>query len=1442
MLADYLRRMGDAQTEEGGRQALDTIASLIRQGFETQEERWDDLRRIEGINRRAVEDQLQEAISQLRAEHGELEPRLDEIEGHLTELAEAISRLLSAQAVQKRLPSLKPLGFRVLENHLFADGGGGTQAERAKRLMPELMRSQGPTWVDFREQVPFRRKEVDELLAYFADDASAGGIAFLQGETASGKSVMALYTGYLLTARGHAVYWANLVDLVGTEALTLSDIRGLFESLDGAFREIDGSASFASQPREALPRPVFIIEDLHRIGRSNAVRFTEMLNEHVPMNAAFILTTRPIGKPRSAEQGPLDGIDSVERRSETPVTIWDEARARSRRTRAWLLGREDTATDQYEAVALHAWQKRWELADEDLPFPLGTKRLKQISNVAGGNLWTMTWMLSGHDGNPDTDFTQELALESALAHLRGVASRTGLNSFENTYAGKPLLPAILLIIGVFSRWELGIDRQFVVDTMAAAEPGLLGQKDWFKLLNQLVESGELVAGRGQKISLPHSALADICLLASQKSGIEEYLIQACDSYLSSLPASTSQAIMAIADAVFRRRIPIASWRLNQLEAMLLATALMTDRDAIELALFADSAAAHGGRMAAVEADGALRANLILALLRGAARFTSNATHNCIHELKSAVREGEVTSSEIISAADEMSSSGIPRADLLKAVSFASMADEQTVDWFEQQWRDSRQGEENSVEVQAACALLSRGRIREEILRTIDEALASGYVPDPVLRTVRRLALPRWVLPLRALLSQPEDREAIPWILRAWAEQSRAHDPDDIAEELMRYREPPLSRHVLMGGDILPRIDSPLVVKYLIDQLPTGKPWEHYYAPSRLNDIWLPRAVGGFEGAAAALDADGCEVLHSIITTILPPEEEKRSTRSFNRKDACEAAARLQLPQLDSWLGEALDAVKAWEQARHFVQLAGWWQAPEAAEPLVRMLEKTNVDDWIRQSIIDALGDIGGSRCLRGILENQVRHEEGWAPDVTGQCEAAATADVGAAREAIRFLRVAGAESVFKIPAAAALNKWSWRDLYDRECSGSTAEHISAEIRDAILDVLESDQRLHERAAVLLINALAALPASDKTALLLQEKAAGDSEDVRASAILSAVALDQDRADQWLDLVEQVDEDQLGYVRYGVLAAAVKTVLGFNTELVGGLSHRRLRITAYRLAEWGALRELSEIAAMRPVPVRLECERYLNEWTPPNRSCRRAIASAICFAGGAFAECLSDPEAARWPETTLLDVIAATRVVLDSSVPMADGVSGALTSLLCRVLVHGKVRVRDATARLLSELDGSVFADRLSELSNGPHWQDRAAAAEASWLLPDAIEADILAEAEMDVDDRVRNAAFWARERSLESEAARTAVMRISQSTDVRGAFRWGAAIVRAGDDKVTHEITRVGREIERAPAMRSWLKHLVEQAETSWEKRTRDHDNRVPGFEPPIPSMVMISR
>lgn len=503
---ERLVRVREASNERERRAAVDALTGLLQKGFQAQQQRDYEL----SVSLACTRDELRRSVGahllDLRNRIDDVGPQVDAICQEIDALADAVARLALVVEADRHLAPAVPLGFRRLDRELFAEGGGddaGTQ----RRLGPCLFRPDGPNWTDFVYEIPFRRVEVDEILEHLADGADSRRVVVLQGDSASGKSVIARYVGYSLWTQGRPVYHAHFRGICPSGGGDLSNWATFFEQLETAIqnaREIFGSAGNTSwlQSTPTL-RPAFIVEDLHCRGHRAAVEFLQVLNDHLPGGADFVVVTRPSREPNAA--------------GEQCSSIWEGVAQRADRSRVWLLAEPGTFTELVRDLGPHIWRKRWELTGEPVPFALAEGTIQQLSHEAGGNLWLLVWMLSGHEGKADQAFRRRLALSEAERHLMETGARSGLCDIEARLPGKPVVAALVLATSVSSSYELAMDRYMLLEGLQDSDPDIT-RDELLRLVNALVENSELLTDAAGAICLPHASVADLYSRVAERKG------------------------------------------------------------------------------------------------------------------------------------------------------------------------------------------------------------------------------------------------------------------------------------------------------------------------------------------------------------------------------------------------------------------------------------------------------------------------------------------------------------------------------------------------------------------------------------------------------------------------------------------------------------------------------------------------------------------------------------------------------------------------------------------------------------------------------------------------------------------------------------------------------------------------------------------------------------
>jgi len=401
---------------------------------------------------------------------------------------------------------------------------------------PALLRPTGPNWADFRAGIPFRRPEVGRILRTLSR-AYPGHVVLLHGDAASGKTTIARQVGYELALAGRAVLHAELPTLVER-----------FGSLDRAIREFVPAADHLGA------RPLLTIEDLHRAGRRTSLEALEVVATALRQTRAsgltggadFVLATR---------QGPgEDGSDDA-------GLFWDAAFKAM-----CALGRDSVAvlnvlpakakppwesTPTYAELvaklAPHLWRARWEAVEHREPAlsELDTSHCAALIEEAGGDLWLLAWMLAGHDGSLEREFTRELALEHVRAYLTGqttpsLADRCRLST--SRAADEPDLTAAAILLVAAMPSGLAQRRTMVCDVLGG--PG----GDIEATLEALARDGEVVEEEfyGQSgVRIAHPALAQLYVDALRDHPTSEFVAARLVAWLNAAPRPRKQAYAAL---------------------------------------------------------------------------------------------------------------------------------------------------------------------------------------------------------------------------------------------------------------------------------------------------------------------------------------------------------------------------------------------------------------------------------------------------------------------------------------------------------------------------------------------------------------------------------------------------------------------------------------------------------------------------------------------------------------------------------------------------------------------------------------------------------------------------------------------------------------------------------------------------------------------------------
>ncbi len=1423
VLNEYLERVRNAHTKKDQEAAMNALQGLILQGFELQRQYEYDLTVFLQGTIKDLSQQMNSQLASLDTEVADAGEAICAVQAQSDLLAQAIRRLTNLVEAHQKLATMRPLGFHRLDRHLFIDGGGEECLERQERLTPTLFRSDGPNWTDFMFEVPFRRPEVDQVVEHLENDQHDKRVVVLQGESASGKTVIARYVGYLLTTRGRPVYHADFHELCQGSGLDPSNLSAFFAQLDaGIHKAQEGWPPDSADDGHAVPtlRPVFIVEDLHRESHDTAVRFLQILNESLPAGADFILATRPATEPKPDGQGYW--------------SIWEHAASRAYHSRSWLVGAPQDFGNVVSQLSPHIWRKRWKLVEADPPFELDSARLKQLANEAKESLWLLAWILAGHGGDPKQVFDNQLALDEAGKYLRMTGARSGLWDLEMRLRGKPIIPALILAVSVFSRWEVPVDRFFIADILLEGEPRV-AQDELDRAFADLVETSELLSEGNGAVRLPHSALADVYLQAEEDTDVANYAQGCVDAFIETLGDDECAVVHSIVGSWQEMGRHVHPDELNSLETRLLSVALIKDNPGGSFGLFNDWRLAAAAAEAVENTGPAATRAILKGFIRCVAHARLNASRSALDQLKKLVHGGKLDSRQIIGVSDELcrAAKGHQVADIVEAFSWFAPNDEQTVEWLKQQWEAGRSDGQVDIETQAACALANRGYAEEKHWETIHARLLREDPPGPVLMLVRRFPQECWIEPLRRLLHSTDDVGLLWYITGAWAAHSTVADPDEIIAEIALAAER-LIGILLIGGDVLPRIDSPGVVDLLLGQTaqiasaPAGG--RAYGILHRLCDLWLPRAVEGFASVADQLDKTAKEVLQELVSTDTGESTYYQTEKSLLKEAACEVAGRLNLAQLPTWLLETLGDTSDFVAADAAAML-GWWEVQQAVDVLADVLTKVDTEP---PSVVPglaparALSCIGGARAVDALLNWPVRFEDGEMLSVMLEFLADATTDIDAVSVAISRCSQRGVADDLLVAAAQGVSGWAWRDWYAwKHDKSRPAQADVDQIRDEVCAILSGPSVRDERAWCSLINALGALGSSEQSRRVLQTYLDTESSDLKASAIMAAAWSGQCLGEDLLALARGIDAETMSWVNRDVLTSVVRVLLNHDAEMLDALSPKEVESVTLALISDYRFDDLEKFATRHPERVRKVLAAQVEQKPLSWQSDNALNAAAVRFASEALAERFQTENCTEWSARNVWSFAVELRRYRESAWSSQQDLKKAAVKFLSEALMYPNVRVRDASGAALSELDQEPFSKCIHRMMDSEEWRDRAAATEASGLLEQSEFADILEDAGKDVDSRVRSPVYWAKERTREREAQDAALNAIQDSPGVPSAFRWKQTLIRAGDDWGLLRVDEIILDPEATPAKVNWLKTVHEDMKREWEKRTRERDRSI---------------
>ena len=1395
-LYTQLLALGEWQSQDLG--ATLTIASEVRGDH-------DELKKL-GETVLAELDTVMEGITGATEAIAALQSDVAAVAGQaLTYAAEALAaqqRMEQEWREQQHLVGFKPLHYAL--------HGGGDHGEnlRVEWLLPRLFRPTGPNWADFQAGVPYERLEVGHIIETLAHREHATPIILIEGDAASGKSVIARHVGFKLT--GRPVFHADHSTL-RRRAGALKDI---FETIAAGVQATRREAS-----EENWPRPVFIIEDIHRPSRVHAVDLIEELNTNPP-EADFVLVTRP-----SEDQ---DKKPISQARDWHPCKMEIVVLRRSRAP-------GEMGTD-LGAIAQHLWRKRWELdkPGEQVPTLDWKLRVPELVRESGGNLWLLTWMIQEHSGEENQPFTRLKAHTEAHKYLYGlgdyeesVAARCGLHDIEGR--DREAIPGLILAVSAFSQWETPVARDLVCELLSTRHSGFRDEADVRDAIASLVAHGELVSDDTQGVRLPHSALAEVYLHAEQGEPSEKYVSDRIDGLVAGLPHNQRAAAHAVVKAL--------DWEhyagvVGRAEGRLLIVAALTQpRLHARLLGGRFPLAAATAKAISTTSDAASRV-IKVALFGGMLHGDSLEVHTILGVLRKAVHRQALSSAEIIEVAEALIAEvgEEQRCEIVQKVSWIAPNDSTATSWLLQQWEEGTESRDAEVEERAACALAWRGRAETQHWKSIYRRLCADVPSVDVLAAAHRFPRKAWVRALRRFLRQGVATDLHRFVIWAWAQQSRVFNPERIVKELDGVQDESRIAAILFGGDVLQRIDSPMVVEFILDKVARGV--EHrgmlFRGILRCNEIWLPEAVGGFATAGPEVEANVQDVLERLITTDSGNEGIWVTMPQREKKAAQQLAISLQLLELPRWLEACLSDTN-FSVAMHAAEMLGWLEAKESTRALIELLQDDSAHEMARQGAARGLGSIGGREAIGALLRWPVMFGDAMALSV---CEAVQDA-VRDAHDLELLLDYCGHPHDDKpgLPAAAwAICQLVWGDWCHRKETGRGRDYIDPEhVRDRVYAILAAQEPPDELAWAYLVGVVGALPTNEETASLLRRYASSSSEKMKAAAIESAAALNVDLGVDLLAAAKGLEPYSPRGMDLDLNAIGLDAIIESDLVSSGVIvpqtlpceDQRELASRLLRTGHFEALKVLPQEVVIAEIDDLMQPGRL--------RGCMHSGVNraAVLFAHEALAARLERGEWREWYPENVLWFAREMRVLTEEDWQPRQRLWSAALEFLAGAVSHENARVRDTSGACLAELDMQCFGAHMTSMFASDDWRERAAATEAASLLPNGEFELAMRAAQMDVDSRVRELTFWARERRRERSAQDYALGQVENASNVRAAFKWQQTLVHAGDDWGLMEVARIMSGRGTSAAKRNWLRKAHGEVKKSWEKRIKKHDDNV---------------
>ena len=1061
-------------------------------------------------------------LEETAATHAELGPLV----GRIDQLSHELYALAALNEVRAVLDVQLPHGFRPLDEFLWVDGGADDNRER--RLTPALFRLDGAYWCDFAADVVFLRPETVQVYEHLQDRAHDKRIVLIEGVPATGKTTTARHAGFLLAGAGRPVYISRLDELFSSVDSKLSNMRAFLQAVSEVVR-----AAHDEEGGESV-RPVLIVEDIHSMGHGTAVRFIEELSRFLPPSVDFILCGRPCDE--------LDNASGAER------AISAHASQRAERVRTWRL--ESQRVVKTGDLSRHLWGRRRELAAQRPPFELADGMIKQLAMESGGNLWLLAWMLAGHGGDPKTPFTRSDGLAEARLYLMGTAARAGLQDVDRTYAGRPFIPAIMLVTSCFSRWDHPADRFFVSGLLASQ--GAPDSARVLETIHRLEEAGELIA-EGNWLRVPHREVAALYLEAAEETDVAPYLIKCVMHVVGGQPEYWQNLVEAVREASQDLPRQFRRHETGEVEGAVLGLGLLSGYAPQATGLWARRRPASALQNQLIASEGEARSTILTAFVYACMSPDAERKHIAHDLLQKLVHRNALTTQEVLAVVDAIRSHPgfADHGEAVRVVGSFVRNEPEALSWLQARSHEAAAAGDLAAQVEAAAALAWRGSASSDHWVSIYRGLCSDDAPERALWIAHRFPRKAWVRPLRRAIARLRETDGLAGaVYYAWAAQSRCYDPDRVVEELAHEQHEMRLREMLLSGNLLQSIPSRLVVPLLLDQVRISHEgsledaWL-WRALLRLGELWLPEAVDAFGDNSTTTPSEALVALESVITTNTGYSEVWQTLPTRLKEAAVLACADLDLAAFPDWVAKMLEDDCPFI-ADNAAEALGWWEGGTALPALTKVLRE-HPRDIVRQEAGRAIGHIGGPAAVEALLSWPIRFDrpDGTHPLSREMLLALANAAVDAVCAKALLTRLWNPElgPDMEWAIAAGINDWAWREWDQRRIGARDGEDEGIEVAAEIHRLLRDCPPREDRAVCLLLNALSASPDPTAFVAVIAEYADSANAEFRMEALAALAWIQPHSAGSWLESARDIGRSALPAEEHPLARVAVALLRG-----------------------------------------------------------------------------------------------------------------------------------------------------------------------------------------------------------------------------------------------------------------------------------------------------------